>query len=91
MSTVTKLRLVGAKRYVDARIRNSSAIVLGEVISIEDPEIVDQLLQVTFTNRYNEPAPMFEEVEEVEEEPVKKVKAVRKTTTTRRPARKAVS
>lgn len=87
MSTVTKLKLVGAKRYMDARIRNSSALVLGEVVSIPDPDIAQQLLQVTFTNRYNEQAPMFQEVDDEEEAPKK---AVRKTTTTAR-RRKAAS
>lgn len=93
MSTVTKLRLVGAKRYMDARIRNSSAVVLGEEVPITDPEIAQQLLQVTFTDRYNEQSPMFEEVEEVEEEeaPKKTVKTVRKTTATPARRRKAAS
>lgn len=87
MSTVTKLKLVGAKRYMDARIRTSASVTLGEVVEIPDPDIAAQLLQVTFTNRYNEQAPMFEEVDDEEVAPKK---AVRKTTTTAR-RRKAAS
>lgn len=88
MSTVTKLKLVGAKRYMDARIRTSASVTLGEVVSIPDADIAQQLLQVTFTNRYNEQAPMFEEVDDEEEAPKK---AVRKTTTTTARRRKAAS
>lgn len=79
----TKLKLVGAKRYVDARISTSTATTYGQVVTIEDPEIAEQLKAVTFVNRYNEQAPMFEEVNDAEEQKEKPAARTRRKTTRR--------
>lgn len=60
----TILRLVGAKRFVDARVRRTSAIEFGEEVTVEDPEVAADLKKATFMNKYNEPSPMFEVVSE---------------------------
>jgi hypothetical protein len=80
---VTKLKLVGAKRYVDARISNTAAVLFGQVVEIKDPDIAAQLLEVTFINKYNEPAAMFQEVKAEKEQKEDAPKARRK------PARRA--
>jgi hypothetical protein len=79
----TKLRLVGAKRYVDARISTTSAVTYGQIVDIKDPDIADQLLTVTFINKYNEPAPMFDMVDDSDEEEAPKPRAARRKTTRR--------
>ena len=79
-----KLKLVGAKRYVDARISTTMAVTYGQVVEIKDPEIAEQLMAVTFINRYNEPAPMFNVVDEADEEdeaPKPRRKTTRRTKT----------
>ena len=60
----TIFRLVGAKRFVDARVRKTNAIEFGEEVTVEDPEVAADLKKATFMNKYNEPSPMFEVVSE---------------------------